>query len=187
MVIEGIDGSGKGTQSRLIKDWLEERGHQVLFTQEPTDGEVGRLLRKKLLEGDLAPETEALLFAADRREHQSEITMALSKGSIVICDRYLPSSLAYQGARGVNLDWIREINRFARIPDRVFLLDLEPEKALERINNRLRKLDYFEKTEFLKKVRNIYLELDDMIVVDASKPEEDVFHDLAAVLRAPLD
>ncbi|RMF89655.1 MAG: dTMP kinase [Methanobacteriota archaeon] len=186
IVIEGIDGSGKGTQAEMLCQWLLEKGYDAALTTEPTEGEIGRLLRKGLGKGAFDPVTEALLFAADRKVHTREIEDMMRAGRWVVCDRYLPSSLAYQGARGVELDWIREINRGSLDPDLLLILDIEPELALERINSRRRRTEYFERPGFLKKVRDLYLALGEGIVIDASKSAEEVHEDVKRAVSAVL-
>ncbi len=183
IVVEGIDGSGKGTQTRLLQHWLEERGLKVYTTKEPTNGRIGSLLRQSLKAGCLEPEVEALLFAADRKEHSSLILKELNKGRVVVSDRYLPSSLAYQGAHGLDIDWIKKINHFAIKPDVTFILDLTPENALERINSRGREMDYLEAVDFLKRVRDIYLREGDAVVIDASKDIEEIHSSIIRVVE----
>jgi dTMP kinase len=186
IVIEGIDGSGKGTQSRLLCDWLRESGFDSILTMEPTDGEIGRALGKCLEKGSLKPAAEALLFAADRVEHTAWIDSETREGRYVVCDRYMQSSLAYQGAHGVDAKWIVDLNKFAKEPDLLIILDLNPDHALERVNSRGEKTDYFEKIDFLSKVRKIYLDLPEGIVIDASKTVEEVQADIQRVMRSFL-
>jgi dTMP kinase len=184
IALEGIDGSGKGTQSKLLNRWIKEKGYETFLTKEPTEGSVGKLLREALREGGLDPRTEALLFAADRSEHIKEISSKLAEGKVVITERYLFSSLAYQGASGLSIEWVKEINRHAPLPDLVLYLDIPPEVGLERISSRntlrssVRGREYFEKREFLSKVRAIYLdlakELDNFVVIDATGSIEEV-------------
>ncbi len=147
IVIEGIDGSGKGTQSRLLCDWLNNQGYDSVLTVEPTDGEIGVVLRSCLEKGSLKPAAEALLFAADRVEHTAWIESEIDMGRIVVSDRYLQSSLAYQGAHGLDSEWIADMNQFARKPDLLIILDIDPQNALERVNQRGGKTDYFEKID----------------------------------------
>jgi dTMP kinase len=176
IAIEGIDGSGKGTQAKLLNKWLKEKGYETFLTKEPTTGVIGRLLREALKEGGLDSKTEALLFAADRAEHVKEILPKLEEGRVVITERYLLSSMAYQGASGVSMEWVKEVNRFAPSPDIVLLLDVSPEVGLKRIT--FREKEYFERREFLSKVREIYLDLEkdhkNIIKIDASGSIEDV-------------
>ena len=183
IVIEGIDGSGKGTQSKLLCDWLNKQGFDSILTVEPTDGEIGKVLRRGLEKGSFKPASEALLFAADRVEHMTFIGLEIEGGRNVVSDRYMQSSLAYQGAHGIDSEWIEGLNRFARKPDLLIILDLDPKLALERVSRRGGKTDYFEKIDFLTKVRRIYLDQTDGLVVDASKPVADVQDDIRRVVQ----
>lgn len=138
VVFEGGDGVGKSTQTRLLADWLRSRGHEVIVTFEPGEGPIGRQIRDILLSPDtedLSPRAEALLFAADRAQHvHSLIEPALRRGATVISDRYVDSTLAYQGAgRALDVAEIERINWWATgdlRPDLVVLLDLDPERGL---------------------------------------------------------
>jgi dTMP kinase len=186
IVIEGIDGSGKGTQSKKLYKWLKRERHESYLTYEPTDGIIGRVIREGLKKGSLDPVTEALLFAADRREHQSEISSEIENGKIVVCDRYLSSSAAYQGAHGIDIEWIDKINNFALKPDLLIILDVKPELALKRINSRGAKTDYFEKVEFLRKVREIYLTYSEAWIVDASRSVEEVHEEIKGIVKRSL-
>lgn len=140
VVVEGIDGSGSTTQVRALTARLEALGHRVLATREPSDGPVGSYLRQIMareVRHSADPSTMALLFAADRRDHlDREILPALAEGQIVICDRYLLSSLAYQGCLLADLPWVRELNRAAVPADLTFLLDLPVEAATARRSGR---------------------------------------------------
>ncbi len=150
IVFEGIDGSGKSTQSKFLANYLNGA-----YTFEPTDNKIGKLIRE-VLEGKekFSKETLALLFAGDRIEHNKEIINLLNS-SYVICDRYVYSSLAYQLTQGINLNYIMEINKFAKIPDVVIYLLVSVENALNRMDNRTNK-EIFEKKEFLTKLINNY-------------------------------
>ncbi len=185
IAIEGIDGSGKGAQCKLLNRWIkEEKGRDTFLTAEPTSGPIGKIIREALREGGLEPRTEALLFAADRSQHLKDIEAKLMAGKIVITERCFYSSIAYQGAAGVSTEWLKEINRFARRPEIVVLLDLSPELALERITSEkslrgaVREREYFERRDFLSKVRELYLDMekenDNFHRVDASRPMEEV-------------
>jgi dTMP kinase len=177
IVFEGIDGGGKSTQIKMLAEYFKDKGYQVEFHMEPTEGMVGSLLWTYMKSKDRSfnPETEALLFAADRIEHGKTIKQALEEGKVVISDRYLHSSLAYQGAAGVDPDWMQSLNKHALKPSLVILLDIDPERSLERVSDRAKTV--FEETEYLKKVRAEYLryaEAGELMVVDASQPIEDV-------------
>jgi dTMP kinase len=172
IVIEGIDGSGKDTHMKYISNELRERGYNVVETAEPSRDRVGTFLKRYAKSGSerLPAETEALLYAADRYEHvKYVIEPALRRGQIVISNRYLHSSLAYQGAAGVDLDWIRELNRFALRPDLGLLLDILPEYSLHRLK---RRRSIFESADYLRKVRDIYIRLarqGELVRVDADR------------------
>lgn len=184
IVFEGIDGSGKGAQTRLLSGWLKDKGYTVFITKEPTEGKIGKLLREALKSGNVKPEPLALLFAADRLEHCFLIKRKLSEGKIVVSDRYLYSSIAYQGAQGIEKKWIEGINKFALIPDSIIYLDLDPEIGLERISSKesfrslQKEKEYLEKKDFLEKVRKKYLEQSDTIplfyTIDAKMPIKEV-------------
>lgn len=184
IVLEGIDGSGKGTQSRLLNRWIRSRGFDTFLTMEPTTGKIGRILREGLKTGEFNSRTEALLFSADRMEHIIEIMKKLEEGKVVVCDRYMYSSIAYQGASGVDREWLKEINRHAPHSDLVLYLDLRAEIGLQRINSKnslrssVRDKEYFEKLEFLEKVREEYqtlsLENKNFAVIDATESISDV-------------
>jgi dTMP kinase len=180
IVIEGLDGSGKTTQSKILANKLSEK-HKVLCTAEPSHGKVGTFIRNDCLyeEKRLPTEVEALLFAADRIEHlQTELAPALSEGKIVICDRYIYSSLAYQGSAGLSLDWIKTINARALEPDFALYIDVSPERVLERLQ---RKKSVMETLETQKKVREIYLkyvEKGELIRIDGDKNKDVVAQEL---------
>jgi dTMP kinase len=177
IVFEGIDGSGKSTHIKALTAELKGKGYSVLQTFEPSKNRIGNFIRRYAEKNDfrLTPETEALLFAADRFQHVNTIIEpALKRGRVVISDRYIYSSLAYQGAGGLDIDWIREMNRFAPKPDIAILLDILPEFSLKRVN---RRKTVFEVSDFLRKVRDIYLKLvetKELIRIDADKPKKEV-------------
>jgi len=177
IVFEGVDGSGKTTQIEMLRDFFKGKGYKVNLTKEPTEDLIGNLIWEYMKSKDrsLAPETEALLFAADRLEHGKWIKETLKKGEIVISDRYIHSSFAYQGAAGVELDWMRSLNRRAFKPDLVILLDINPDSSLERVTNRDRTV--FEENTYLKTVRELYLKFagkGEMITIDASQDIDNV-------------
>lgn len=172
IVLEGGDGSGKTTQARSLQSALRHGGYKVHSTAEPSRSTVGRLIRRRILHGKkTSPEVEALLFAADRFLHlESEILPALADGKIVVCDRYMHASFAYQGAQGVNADWLREINRFAVKPDLALYLDVPAETGMSRIR---RKKSVLEKLELQRRVRDEYLRLvqaGELTLVDSTQP-----------------
>jgi dTMP kinase len=185
--VEGIDGSGKTTQAKKLVKNLQSRGYDAVYTTEPSDGKVGALIRDFVLSRkDRIPiALEALLFAADRVDHvQAVVEPLLKQGKIVVCDRYVCSSLAYQGAAGLNLDWMDCVNQFALKPDLTLFLDVPPELGLSRLR---RKKSVMETVRNLKKVRDVYLNLvqqNRMILLDGDKSIGEVAEN---VLKAVLE
>ena len=190
ITLEGPEGSGKTSAIKLVREALEQMGHEIIMTREPGGTPISEQIRNVILDKDntaMDPRTEALLYAASRRQHLVEkIWPALKEGKIVFCDRYLDSSLSYQGhARGLGIDDILKVNEYATegtYPHITFLFDIDPELGLERINKNkdreVNRLDV-EKLSFHQKVREGYLILskrfpDRYIVIDASKPLEEV-------------
>lgn len=174
IVIEGLDGSGKTTQATLLAKRLSQ-SYNIMLTAEPSRGKIGAFIRDSYLYEDkrLPTEAEALLFAADRVEHmQNEIKPALDEGKLVICDRYVYSSLAYQGSAGLSLDWIKTINARALQADFAIFIDVAPERVLERLR---RKKSVMETLETQQKVREVYLkfvEKGELVRVDGDKPKD---------------
>ena len=190
ITLEGPEGSGKTTAVEAAVKKLEEMGYQIVRTREPGGTPISEQIRNVILDkGNTAMDgrTEALLYAASRRQHLVEkVWPALKEGKIVICDRYLDSSLAYQGgARGLGIDEVLNINLFATEntwPDLTLLFDIKPEIGLARINanaNReVNRLD-LEKIEFHNKVRESFLALakrfpDRYVIIDASLSRDEV-------------
>ncbi len=140
ITIDGVEGAGKSTQAARLADALRRDGHEVVLTREPGGTELGRALRRMLLEEDSpgpTPETELLLYLADRAEHVRRLILpALARGAVVVADRFSDSTIAYQAhGRGLPLETVRSLDAFARgglEPDLTFLLDLPPEVGLER-------------------------------------------------------
>ena len=190
ITLEGPEGSGKTTAVKAAVEKLVALGYEVVQTREPGGTPISEQIRNVILDKSnttMDPRTEALLYAASRRQHLVEkVWPAIKEGKIVICDRYLDSSLAYQGgARGLGVDNILNINSFATegtFPDLTLLFDLDPKIGLERIsknaNREVNRLD-LEKLDFHNKVRQTFLELakrypDRYVVIDASKDREEV-------------
>ena len=191
IVFEGIDGSGKSTHIKLLAKELRGRGLHVLETSEPSRDRIGTFIREYAeRNGDrFTLETETLLFAADRYEHVKQvIAPALERGNVVITDRYFYSSIAYQGATGIDLEWIREMNRFAPQPDLGILLDIRPEHSLERVNDRAKTV--FEVSDYLRKVREIYMgmvERGELVSVDADRPKGEVGAEIKGLVDELLE
>lgn len=189
IVFEGVDGGGKSTQIKMLAEYFNELGFDVELHMEPTQGTIGSLIWSYMRSKNRSfnPETEALLFAADRIEHGKAIEKALGEGKVVISDRYLHSSLAYQGAAGVDVEWMKCLNREALKPDLVILLDIDPESSLKRVSDRDKTV--FEEREYLKKVRSEYLgyaEEGELRVVDANQPIEDVHNAIQRLIEGLL-
>jgi len=161
ITLEGIDGSGKTTNGLALCRWLTELGYQAVYTHEPTKALTGDYVRSYLSGNGASPYVEALLFAADRAEHIfSEIIPSLNEGKVLICDRYLSSSLAYQGARGVDSQWIKELNKCCIPPDMAFFLDIDIGVAMSRSNAKGLELNKFETDyEFRRRARDIFTNL----------------------------
>lgn len=184
ITFEGGDGAGKTTQSTLLEDWLQSQGRTVVRTREPGGTEVGNLIRDIVLHhrGDVAPRAEALLYAADRAHHiETLVRPALSRGEVVIQDRYLDSSVAYQGAgRVLDSNEVRNLSLWAAdgaLPDVTVLLDLDPARARERLDADDKPFDRLEaeKLDFHTRVRAAFLALAEaeperFLVLDATLP-----------------
>lgn len=196
VTFEGGDGSGKTTQSDLLHAWLSREGHDVLRTREPGGTDLGNEVRNIVLHrrGHIAPRAEALLYAADRAHHIATVVRpALEAGTVVVQDRYLDSSVAYQGAgRVLEGSEIRKISLWAAeglLPDVTVLLDLQVENGRERLAGRT-KYDRLEAeaADFHSRVREAYLELaaaepERFLVLDAARPIDE----LAAAVRARVE
>jgi dTMP kinase len=196
VVFEGGDGSGKSTQMSALVRWLQARGADVVTTREPGGTGIGRRVRDVLLDpdlGDMNPRTEALLYAADRAQHVAEVIRpALEAGKIVVSDRFVDSSLAYQGvARELGLEEVYDISRWATnglMPDVVFFLSMESRLGLRRIDGDPDRIEQ-EGSSFHDKVGAAYLELalrypDRFVVLDANRPQSEVHQDVVEAFEA---
>lgn len=187
--IEGIDGSGKTTQAKRLVKNLRSRGYDAVYTTEPSDGKIGSLIRDFVLsrKNRISVALEALLFAADRVDHvRAVVEPLLKQGKIVVCDRYVCSSLAYQGAAGLDLNWMDCINRFALKPNLTLFLDVSLEVGLSRLR---RKKSVMETARNLKNVRDVYLDLvqqDRMILLDGNEPVEKVAENVLKIVLKEL-
>ena len=189
IVIEGIDGTGKSTQSKRLAEWFRSRGREVVLSREPTDGPWGKKLRESATTGRLSAEEELECFLNDRREHvEMSIKPALAEGKVVILDRYYFSMMAYQGARGFDPAEIRRRNEaFAPQPDLLLILDLSVESAHGRIGARGDTAHEFEQRDTLTRCREIFLSLRDepfACVIDAEPTLNEVTADILSVVTA---
>ncbi|MBI4145166.1 dTMP kinase [Candidatus Woesearchaeota archaeon] len=177
IVLEGIDGSGKGTQTKLLSEYLKKRGRRVLLTSEPSHSVVGAFAREQLQHRKMSQKWMQLLFAADRQHHvENDILPALKAGKTVICDRYSLSSLAY-GSVSLPLSWLKKLNHTFPRPDLTIILDVPAEVGLKRVRGQRRSLELYERKNLLAKVRRNYLALakGDIKVVDASGSKKETF------------
>ena len=201
VALEGGEGAGKSSQAELLVTWLRDRGHEVVVTREPGATPVGARLRELLLDpatARLAPRAEALLYAADRAQHVAEVLRpALDRGAVVVTDRYVDSSLAYQGAgRELDREEVARISRWATgglTPDLTVVLDVDPTVGLARAKGRQHGTDRIEAESlaFHGRVRRGFLELAEAapsryLVVDASRPVAEVAEQLRARLEPLL-
>lgn len=192
IIFEGLDGSGKSTQAKRLVAALRERGCDVVETREPTDGEYGRRIRAMASSGEkVSPETELEWFFADRREHvQRVIRPALAKGQLVVSDRYFLSTVAYQGARGLDSRKILEASEAEfPLPDLVLLLEIDVAAGLERVTARGAKREtVFEEETFLSKVAQEFARIERPYLarIDAARAPDAVFDDVRQTVREKL-
>ena len=183
--VEGLDGCGKTTQTKLLVRKLRKMGWDAVYTAEPSRGKIGQFIKKYCLHGEKRtfPIVEALLFAADRFEHvEREVIPALNEGKIVVSDRYVYSSLAYQGATGLDLKWIEMINEHAIRPDLAIFVDVEPEAVIKRLKP---KKSVMENLETQRKVREVYVkfvEKGELVRIDGNKYTKEVADDILKVV-----
>jgi dTMP kinase len=200
ITLEGGDGVGKSTQAALLEEWLTGRGRTVLRTREPGGTAAGVEIREIVLHhrGDISPRAEALLYAADRAHHVATVVRpALARGEVVLQDRYIDSSVAYQGAgRILDAQEIRDLSLWAAeglLPDLTILLDLDEESARARLDTARTRYDRLEaeRSDFHARVRAAYLRLaeeepDRFLVIDASRPVEEIAQEIRDRLAARL-
>jgi len=185
IAIEGIDGAGKTTIVKFLTKELKRRGYDVISFKEPTESEWGRKIKSSTFKDrSFNPEDELKLFLKDREWNvEHNILPALKAGKIVIMDRYYYSTIAYQGARGIDIKKICKLNEKFPKPDLVIILDIKPETALERIRRRGDKPNRFEDLEYLRKVREIFLSLkNNVVIVNAERPIEEVKRDVLGIV-----
>ncbi len=183
--IEGIDASGKTTHARRLVRNLHQRGFDAIYTTEPSSGQIGEFIRRHVLQRRkrVPSVIEALLFAADRVDHlETRIKPALQQGKSVVSDRYVFSSLAYQGAAGLDLKWIDEINRLALPPDLAILIDVPPEVVIKRLT---RKKSVMERLETQRRVEKIYMKFvkdGRLVPVDGNRAKNEVAKDILTLV-----
>lgn len=208
ITLEGIEGAGKSTLQQMLGAYCENRGEMPLLTREPGGSRMGRKLRSFLLDArneDISPQSELFLFLADRSQHIEEVIKpALEAGQTVLCDRYIDSTLAYQGyGRGMNIDELANINYFSSdgiLPDCTLLLDLPPHLGLLRAGERNRQYGTVisegrfdsESLEFHERVRNGYLQIardnpGRVFVIDATPGPDEVLASAIAALRKAME
>lgn len=222
VVLEGIDGSGTTTQARMLSTHLRDLNQPAVFTHEPSDGPVGMLIRLALAGRLRGPqldifdvpdfdqsvsedddtiwnmETLALLYAADRMDHLStRIIPSLKKGRVVVCDRYVLSTLAYQGLTGDSDDlaWLVSISDRVLVPDLTLFLDVSPSRAIMRMRQTRMNKDLYEDEKMLELIASRYLKIIDMEVpivgpvqrINADNAPRTVFNDLVAAIGRAID
>jgi len=200
ITFEGTDGSGKTTQIKLVEEYIRENGYEVVLSREPGGTKVSELIRNLVLDpanSEIVPLTEMILYAASRAQHVAQlIKPAVEMGKIVICDRFVDSSYAYQGCgRGVDLKIVADINRAAidgMVPDITFFLDIDPEIALKRrINSTGADRIEQEKLEFHMRVYDGYKKMallypDRIMTIDANKTIEEISFQIKEYLKEIL-
>lgn len=202
LVLDGIDGTGKSTQIKMLINHYTALGVKVYSTYEPSRGELGLILRKYLKNNQIPASLDALIFAADRIDHiTKEILPKLEADFLVICDRYRDSSYVYQSIQGKNQDitegWIREINKFSLDPDLTLILDMDPSRSLQRRLTQLEGAEEspekFEKIDFQRKIRREFQRIsktafasDPHSIIDADQSQKDVFNQILDVLHSKL-
>ena len=201
IVVDGLDGSGKSEILKMLHNYLfsKHKKYRLLTTREPTNGRYGKKIREMLRkEKDPGSSSKILieLFVKDRQEHLKSTIEPFLKNSnnhelnIVLCDRYYYSTIAFQGAQGLDIKELIAKNKSFRKPDIAFILDVEPSLALKRIE--YRKKEKFEQLEFMKKIRQNFLKLprllnDNIKIIDSSKKLKSVFEDIRKEMDKILD
>jgi len=179
--VEGLDGCGKTTQTKLLVKRLKKMGYDAVYTAEPSRGRIGVFIKRYCLHGEKRGSAiiEALLFAADRFEHvEKEVVPALDGGKIIVSDRYVYSSLAYQGAAGLDLKWIEMVNEHIIKPDLAIFVDVEPEAVVRRLKTRKSVMEDLETQYKVRKVYMNFVEKGELVKIDGSKSKREVADDI---------
>ncbi len=195
IVLEGIDGSGKSSIGMMLTDALNSIGIKSIYTFEPTHAYYGSKLRESMLSKDLKPEEELSLFIADRKEHiKHMIKPAINDGYVIVLDRYMYSSIAYQGAKGIDKEYIYNLHKdFILEADLVFILHLNIETALNRIMEKRGFVDRFENKHYLEEVDKIFHSFNASYIhhIDASKDQKSICDEILNTIKdskiLPLD
>lgn len=187
IAFEGLDGSGLTTQAALLRNFFLARGKDAVLTKEPTDGLIGGIIRACLRkEWKTSPSVLQTLFAADRAHHlENEIEPSLKKGKIVICDRYILSTLAY-GIVDVPLKYLSQLNENFRKPNMIFIIDTQPMICMERIKKSRPHIELFEDETKLLQIRKNYHSLKnhfpETYMIDGNRSIEEVFGDIQRII-----
>ncbi len=191
VVFEGIDGTGKSTQLHLLTEKLQQLGYAVVSTREPTDGPFGQKIRELFVDrGVVSHEEELELFISDRDQHVKKvITPALADGCVVVCDRYYLSTVAYQGANGMDSDAILRKNKDFPVPDLAIILEIEPAQSIHRIQNQRNEIpNTFEEESNLRKVAAIFASMQHPYIkrIDAADSIENVHQQVLNAVKEAL-
>jgi len=193
IVFDGIDGAGKTTQAKRLLETLQKEGFDAVYFREPSDSKWGQEVKRKATHPDsLSPEEELDLFQKDRKENvERNLKPALEKRKVVVLDRYYFSTIAYQGARGIDPLTIQKLNEeFAVKPDLVFILDIAPGNGLKRIEmNRKKKDLLFEQEGYLARVRKIFRSFKgkNIFHINALQTEEGIYNEIKKIIFAFLE
>ena len=195
IAFEGLDGSGKTTQARLLFEKLSE-SYSCILTKEPTDGPIGLFARDNLKSSTNKDTMENTLlmeafFIADRIDHVNTVVKpGLESGKVVITDRYILSTIAYGGVVGIDTNWLAELNKSFPVPDITFLMDLDTQAAMERLKSRSNKPQIFENKEFLRVARYIYKneaqKFKNSYVIDADRSQETIAAEILGIVTEQM-
>ncbi len=184
IAIEGLDGSGSSTQVNMLADYIFKKGLKAHITKEPTNNIIGGLIRGQLTNNWKTSQIcFQLLFSADRAHHlETEIEPSLKKGNIVICDRYMYSTLAYGPVEGPDMEWLEQINSKFRRPDLTIILKVPPKVCIDRIKKTRHEIELFESEEKLTKVWQNYEKIEkkykNIVIIDGNRPIEQIHKDI---------